>query len=56
MKNSTKRKLKIILDENESKRGACYENRRSNNEGIILDKSGFGYHVRISDVEKKEEI
>lgn len=42
--------LKKILDDNEKKHGANYGDRKVNNEGIIFDNSGRGYHVRVENV------
>lgn len=44
------KKLKSILDNNEKKRGADYGDRKVNDEGIIFDNSGRGYHVRVENI------
>lgn len=46
------KKIKIILDNNEKNHGAEYGDRKVNNEGIIFDNSGRGYHVRLKNVNK----
>lgn len=48
-------KIKKILDENEIKFGADYGNRNVNDEGIIFDYSGFGYHVRVKNIKDDEK-
>ena len=47
--------IEKILDENETKFGADYGDRKVNNEGIIFDYSGLGYHVRIDKVKEDEK-
>ena len=42
-------KIKDILESNE-KKGANYGDRKVNNEGIIFDFSGSGYHIRVENV------
>ena len=46
------KKLKIILNNNENNHGAEYQDRKVNDEGIIFDFSGRGYHVRIENIKK----
>jgi hypothetical protein len=46
------KKIKDILDNNEKNHGAVYQDRKVNDEGIVFDFSGRGYHVRIENIEK----
>lgn len=48
------KKIKVILEQNE-KRGANYGDKHVNNEGIIFDNSGRGYHIRVNNVKNNEK-
>ena len=50
--NIMEKKITEKLDTNEKKFGADYQDRKVNNEGIIFDFSGRGYHMRVKNLKK----